>query len=551
MKKIINSALYTTVFSTFSFLLSGQPFPAFITHINQIDFEQPVQFPNSNFGEIGLEYVNPLTDELLYFNLLYFPPGGGTDLIWSIQNLPLPPNPEPSRVSTWFDLDPLHVLPGGTVIDFALVFPIVTPTPLLEMPAPLTPVEVIVGQQIYRTGDNGILPQTHLPPVLTVLPEITWPVTLPPDIDFKFRLDMPNIDLDSTSHPPIAGYAGDYNACVPAATANSFSWLRKKTPLLDSLLRDTFGMGEDSLRKMLMEFSQHMNQADTQGVFLPEMVMGKLAFIDKYKLPVSVKFQAVASINPGIDIPSPNPQYGHLADNQTTPDTMGPSTEAVSRAWLFNELCEDEDVEMQYHCCWFLNGVHQPELCYAHSTVLSGASRIGDQYTVFWNDDQDQVKAGGTRDDFMSGITVNTQNGKDYLVLRALSDTVRINDDSAYTQRCFIESAVSESFDPTVTFVPEAVWTPTGPGLPDLTLIPNPLHANETLMLQVTLPSVHPVVYQLYDAAGRILTSGIFHPIQAGVNQFHLKNLDLLPGIFTIRLFQDGLQTSSLFVMVK
>ncbi|MFZ2897627.1 MAG: hypothetical protein WA004_03340 [Saprospiraceae bacterium] len=539
MKNLQKLIFYFIVSFCFPAFPAAQIFSFAIESVNQINLESPVYLPKTNFAEIRVNYVNPFPDKVLFFNMLYLAGSGTGDLYWSVQNLALPPDPDFGSVSTWFDLDPLAIFPAGSTFEFALLFPLVTADPLSEKPLPDFPFEALIGQQTYLTGDNGIPVNAHLPPTLSLMPFLTWPPPVPP-VEFKHRADMPNIDLDSTAHPPQPGYAGDYNACVPAATANSFTWLRKQEHVVDSLLTEDYGMGEDSLRKMLMEFSGQMMRQNNEGVFLPEMLKGKLGFIDKYKLPVRVKYQAIASVAPMDTVFSPNPAYGHFADNQTTPDTAGQNTESVSRAWLLQELCDGEDVEMQYHCCWFLNGVHQPQFCYAHSVVLNGMVKVGGRYGVSWNDDSDQVNPGGLRNNFGSQIWVNSQGGKDYLILDALSDTIRINADSVYTQRCFVESAVSESYDPGVTFVPSSVYDPASSGRHPSRVFPNPLVSGQDLFCQIELETDHPVSFRLHSVDGAIWFTLEFEPDHSGLHSFILPGKGLPQGIYALIVEQAG-----------
>lgn len=527
---------------------AAQIIPFSIASVNQINLESPVYLPRTNFAELRVSYENPFPDKVLFFNMLYLAGPGTGDLYWSVQNLALPPAPVGGSVMTWFDLDPLVVHPAGTTFEFALLFPIVTPDPLSEQPLPLTPVETLIGQQGYVTGDNGIPANAHLPVNLLPMPFFTWPPPVPP-VEFKFREDMPNIDLDSTAHPPQAGYAGDYNACVPAATANSFTWLRKHEPVIDSLLEEDYGMGEDSIRKMLRELSGQMMRMDTSGVFLPEMLKGKLGFADKYKLPMRIKYQAVASVAPMDTVFSPNPAYGHFAHNQTTPDTAGQNTESVSRAWLFQEICDGEDVEMQYHCCWFLNGVHQPQFCYAHSVVLNGMVKVGGRYGISWNDDDDQAKPGGLRNNFGSQIWVNSQGGKDYLILGALSDTIRINADSVYTQRCFVESAVSESYDPNVTFATSSVYGPAPSGRHPARVYPNPLASGQDFFCQAELKAGYTASFSLYAVDGANWFTLEFEPDRTGLYSFILPGKGLPQGTYALIVQQAG-RTESLLLTV-
>jgi hypothetical protein len=139
---------------------------------------------------------------------------------------------------------------------------------------------------------------------------------------------MPNIDLDSGAHNPTntPGYAGDWNACCPAACANSMQWLEERYP-------DKIASGL-TLRQKLEELSKQMKRRNQAGVYTDTMLRGKLAYIDKYKLPIRVKFQSVTYKDSCYQ--SFDPAYGHCARNQS--NNLPADSFHLNYDWLYNEM---------------------------------------------------------------------------------------------------------------------------------------------------------------------------------------------------------------------
>jgi|GEM_PF-6779067 len=96
------------------------------------------------------------------------------------------------------------------------------------------------------------------------------------------------IDLDATANPASAEYAGDLNACTPAAVSNSLQWLGR-------FYGDRFELpGEMTHPELLGKLSGYMNRPPGQGVQSDEdFIRGKLDFFEEPGMPgADVKFQS-------------------------------------------------------------------------------------------------------------------------------------------------------------------------------------------------------------------------------------------------------------------
>ena len=105
-------------------------------------------------------------------------------------------------------------------------------------------------------------------------------------IDFRNRTKSSfNLDLDNENNGISSTFAGDLNACVPTATANSMNWMNE-------VYNDVTLPEGMTLRKTMEELSNLMGRPDGEGTTDEQMITGKLKFIEKYNLPIEVKFQS-------------------------------------------------------------------------------------------------------------------------------------------------------------------------------------------------------------------------------------------------------------------
>ena len=333
-----------------------------------------------------------------------------------------------------------------------------------------------------------------------ILPSFEFPV----DIDILLRgCDVPNIDLDSTAHPIGPGLPSttDHYACGPAATANSMQWLDDQHSEIDIPIE---------IREILDTLKQMMGlNPSGGGVRWDSLIIGKLDFIDHFKLPIRVKYQAHSSAP--AEIPSPNPLYGHKAVNESPQNPNGPPPYLhPTYDWLCQELEEDEDVEMLmgYYCDTSIliidtilidtlpNGEIVMDTLYeiyeineivledgtvvldtvylhpkkerkgGHYVTVTGKITVGPRKWITYKQDVYQKGEGGTSPD-------NTPPGYDYT---DLSEWVM--DEAGYSiiqaesydeldgDHCtaYVEAVYSESYDPEIEFCIEKVCIPDDDG---------------------------------------------------------------------------------------
>lgn len=289
--------------------------------------------------------------------------------------------------------------------------------------------------------------------------------------DDHIQREMPNLDLISRRYPPRDGTAGDLNACVPAAFSNSMMWLRDSNQLVRDTLDKHFGSSpeadedkdldpEEKAKKqskkvhrgVFEEAGKLMERKDEKGVWMDEFIRGKQDFMDKYKLPVKVKFQSMRVLDEKI-FPDEN-KYGHYADNQNkvAPDTA-PNAK-LDIEWLWNEMENDEDVEMNVYCFEVdeegelvrdENG--EPKTTMEHCvTVIGMYTDHGRYHRIHIQDDMEQEIVGGTRTDDWSVIVEGAEADEH------VRGMLRLNNIQRENERCYIMQMVSESVDPAIEF---------------------------------------------------------------------------------------------------
>ncbi|MBN2431990.1 MAG: hypothetical protein JXQ27_10960 [Acidobacteria bacterium] len=149
----------------------------------------------------------------------------------------------------------------------------------------ITTVDVTVDVLLANTGSGPFTGEE--PPEGTPEP----PAEHPADdelIGGCFYGHVSLIDLDATANPASAEYAGDLNACTPAAVSNSIQWL-------DKFHCDRFDLpGEMSHPYLLGKLSGYMKRPAGEGVQTDEdFIRGKLDFFEEPGMPgADVKFQS-------------------------------------------------------------------------------------------------------------------------------------------------------------------------------------------------------------------------------------------------------------------
>jgi hypothetical protein len=205
------------------------------------------------------------------------------------------------------------------------------------------------------------------------------------------------------------------------------------------------------------------------GVEYIDFIKGKLEFIDKYHLPIHVKFQS--HIGPAT-VPSPNMLYGHSATNENNPAVNHPEF-----SWLADEMEAGEDVEVMigyynYKRDTIMVGDPLPENHIVLDTIggdviiadtthrmrdgghfvnVTGYVDFGNCKWLIFKHDIDQIGPEGTVSEWSKWVMDN----ENYAFLESQSHG---------TTRAYVETVVSESYDPSIIFCPDKVCIPDDDG---------------------------------------------------------------------------------------
>ena len=354
-------------------------------------------FSQSNFS-IDIAKVNPMYYQPPYtvglFTVTYTPGAQGMYLSIGAQgvssgpfaiiisNLYLPSMTEtnsPSTFSREFNLDDLAISQGMFPSQFTCYVHILTSPGFYPFPSStwvdtktVTLTSIIDDAfNLIQQPDPPIVITTATPPGLTVGD---------PKIKYEYRKDIPNIDLNNSVNGISATYAGDLNACVPAATSNSMKWMETQYNDIDLPTDMTH-------RKTLEELSGMMKRQDGKGTFDDNMIQGKLDFAEKYNLPMEVKYQSIDISNP-VGIGSTSGKSIARSFNQK--DNAG-NLKPPSWDFLLEQMKNGEDVEINY--TW-KNAAENK--WYAHSICVTGITEHQNGHReISYKHDRTQEAAGG------------------------------------------------------------------------------------------------------------------------------------------------------------
>ena len=417
------------------------------------------------------KFEHPVTTDNMYLNVRILEPDNGME-IWSIQNLP---------IIAGAVARPIHYRMNLKDVSTDSLPPFLVATssprePQTHADFAGTVVELEAGPPVISTVPNGT-PPDHYPFIIPYFRPIYIPPILPDSIDILVRgCEVPNIDLDSSAHPdsdPTDGIDdGDYNSCGPAAAANSLKWLMETDPNIP----DTLGLREmmDSLEIMMKKSPDSLiitpNPMDSTmmdtvfkpgGVFWWNIVAGKLELIDRYRLPIKVKYQThTPNDSTWETISSGDPTYGHYAENETGESGI-PDFD-----WICNELEEGEDVEL--HLNYWCRDPENPDTLIqstGHYVNLVGYAKFGVECWLMWKHDINQAGPEGTIEEYGRWQKAKKANETDpdapeYPMINEMGDT------SSAGYVAYVGSVISESYDPDALFCPVKVCIPddSGPG---------------------------------------------------------------------------------------
>jgi|GEM_PF-5595586 len=304
-----------------------------------------------------------------------------------IDNLFLPPSTDantPTELSTNFDFTTLAPPPYSTPFNTVITIytsdgPVVYPFP----PSTLTDTRTATVNEFFIDAIGVEVPETQN---FEITPVSRNGYTIgDPQINYRYRSTAPNLDLDDSQHGDTETFAGDLNACVPTATANSLKWMEQTYT--------DFNLPADmDLRKTMETLSGLMKRERNKGTPTENMIQGKLDFMEQFKLPVEVKFQAFY-VDGNIASTSGN----SLARNFNTSDKK-PTWEFLKKM-----MKDGEDVEMNY--TWKDPSDNE---WYAHSVNVTGIeeSESGVKKITFKHDAR-QSSTGGLIEEVHQVVEAN------------------------------------------------------------------------------------------------------------------------------------------------
>ena len=391
--------------------------PKFKTSLNVYNYLNPSGMPSLGYG--GLTITYPPYPKWKFLNtFITTDTTNPTSTNWLVQNALLPQKSDSNTFSISVNLDWVKG-------DWSKLNKLYSYSYLSDSGETTKPTKYDWGLT-YTTIDtqdisNGYKVETE--PVTSNFTFTSSTQTRQPVMDSIYRgCNIPNLDLNYSVYNSVTvpGYAGDQNACAPTSAANSMQWLENNFPPIKTNL---------SHRDKLVELSKLMNRPVDEGVFVREFIEGKLAFINKYKLPIRVKFQVY---NLNSDVNSPD-KIENDAINKG--DGTHPKWE-----FLKQEMKDEEDVEMfiEFH----KKVGNEDKVIGRHAIAASGVAEGGGNRVLWYKDDSYQGRAGGNTEKERKWDTLS--NG-----VPVLNAPITIGDTTWYTS---VAGVISESYDSTVVF---------------------------------------------------------------------------------------------------
>lgn len=482
----------------------------------QADMINPFMVDNSTMGKIGLKL--PAREESLGVSFLNVKAKYLTSEKWIVRNLPISPFDETHRMDYYFDWSALGYTAGVDIpeVDFAIKE---TEEPLTEAFDPYSWFNIPVINFVYDVPVNSGPKKDTM---IAEIPKDPSPVvydSFPGYENYYIGCKMPNIGLDSSKNKATEEYAGDWNACGPAAAANSIQWLEETHP-------DITATGS-SHRDKLMEISKFMERGKEEGVTTRQLVRGKLAYIDEHKLPIHVKFQSWWEN--GESISSPNNEYGHFAENKS--DSVG---KQVPPTWEFlkSEIKKGEDVEVLFG--WY---DHDANRHGGHWVVLSGFFDSEAMKGIYIKDDVKQSDSTSMREAFVEWNQVDEWG--------------RLEGFNGPNNRCWVESVVSESYDPEITFgeEPSHIGNDTENILSELKITNNPGQQGYQTQIEFTVQRTEKLQVLVYSMKGSLVYSKQLGTFQSGTHQVVLPTGSLAEGKYIVSLNAGETRLSAQFVI--
>lgn len=456
--------------------------------VEQLNLYHPFEVMNSANFMLGVDV--PASEEVLWLNVLARKPMTTTTQ-WVVQNMPLLPFHSDRKVYYPWYSPALGYVPGEDVSSIELSLSLSSMTkmePFLTYSYstyPVTDFDYKVGFDITEDIEPGVVPAEAEAPGHTRNDTLYY----------NYRgCDVPNIDLDSSMYQPTDLYAGDWNACGPAAAANSLEWLEAQHP---GKLFNIYGH-----RDKMTVLGKFMNRGNEEGVTTDQLAKGKLGFIDLTDLPIHVKYQSW--FNNDSVIASPDTLSGHVAHNMS--DSIG-KQKPPTWEFLKSEIDKGEDVEILFG--WYDHGTVRHG---GHWVTVTGVLETDTLKGIFIKDDGDQAAAGGTRES--------------YHVWQPQGDWSRLAGYDGPNNYCWVESVVSESYDSTITHTGTTgikdIRFDTASGKISFRLNGNPVALSEDVALTIDLAEKERVYINVFDFMGRLTFSQDLGQLDRGGHRYEI-----------------------------
>jgi len=286
--------------------------------------------------------------------------------------------------------------------------------------------------------------------------------------------DLMSDDLNNTTNPPTAEYAGDLGASGPHAAAMGFH-------LLDKGWDEITIEADTSVRMTLEALSGMMARSDTGTTTTRQVISAKLQYIDQKMIPVGVNFQSM-----GIDddiISSPVVDYGHRAVNNQAGNNGIPPT----WYYIYNSMMAGCAVEIQIG--WY--------------------DDQGNQLGGFW-----VPVVGVSQSDSTRSITIK-EDANEADSARSISNTFHhFQEDNGWgwlesfdhtPWKAYIESVIVQCYDPTVTFDPISVPEYKNHGNHNLVIYDNPGQSSEEVNVSFSIDQPGDVEIMVYSLHGKLI----------------------------------------------
>lgn len=536
MKKKI-TRIYATKITMICFLFLISLKQSFSQQINfniisctQVSYQNPFTRPLSNDFELNFSYSN-LTTNTPYFLNAYIREPFTNNQDWVVQNILLDTFSGVRELTYTMKLASLGYVDGVPVnlLDIAyFITDTVIYNPITVSPTAYNPLPVTTSIWDWGSGhriDSILHSLNLLPPNDFLKKDSLRSVTR--------GCHMPNLDLDSSKHNPttVAGYANDWNSCVPTSCANSMQWLEARHPA-------SINSGLSHIGK-LEEFSKLMKRQNNQGVTTDTMIKGKLEYIDKYKLPIHVKFQDLFITD--TNIRSFSNKYKNFAKNMSK-DLNNAAKPKLDFEWLFEEMKHGEDVEMLVQ--WVVDSAGTVISRSGHAVVVSGVEDINGVTRIVIKDDSSQAKAGGTRE---RPLTFDTTGSPKYPKIKEWGWA-----SGPKTAKCYVTGWVSESYDTSIKFVSV---NKIKSSIYDYAVTNNPFDIDAPFRINIQVAKSDNVNLNIYDVFGRHILNLFEGEIEPGNKNFvwdgRVDNGFEVPSGFYFLTITNGFETQFIKIIKK